>query len=65
MPTVYNIHTDMGSEESARGQVGCGGNEDVKMDVWSYKDRRKRNARIKGAMKVGAMSKRVQEMRLK
>ena len=27
---------DLGSEESAREEVGCGGNEDVKMDVWSH-----------------------------
>ena len=29
---------DMGSEESTREEVGCGGNEDVKMDEWSYQD---------------------------
>ena len=27
---------DMGSEESTRAEVGCGGNEDVKMDEWSH-----------------------------
>ena len=26
----------MGSEESTREGVGCGGNEDVKMDAWSH-----------------------------
>ena len=26
----------MGSEESTRAEVGCGGNEDVKMDEWSH-----------------------------
>ena len=25
----------MGSVESTREEVGCGGNEDVKMDEWS------------------------------
>ena len=25
---------DVGSEESTREEVGCGGNEDVKMDEW-------------------------------
>ncbi len=29
---------DMGSEESTREEVGCGGNEDVKMDEWSHQD---------------------------
>ena len=27
---------DVGSEESTREQVECGGNEDVKMDEWSH-----------------------------
>ena len=27
---------DVGSEESTREEVGCGGNEDVKMDEWSH-----------------------------
>ena len=27
---------DMGSEERTRYEVGCGGNEDVKMDEWSH-----------------------------
>ena len=27
---------DMGSEESTREEVGCGGNEDVKMDEWGH-----------------------------
>ena len=27
---------DLGSEESTREEVGCGGNEDVKMDEWSH-----------------------------
>ena len=27
---------DLVSEESTREEVGCGGNEDVKMDVWSH-----------------------------
>ena len=26
----------VGSEESTREEVGCGGNEDVKMDEWSH-----------------------------
>ena len=29
---------DVGSEESTREEVGCGGNEDVKMDGWSHQD---------------------------
>ena len=28
-------HRDMGSEENAREEVGCGGNENVKMDDWT------------------------------
>ena len=27
---------DLGSDESTREEVGCGGNEDVKMDEWSH-----------------------------
>ena len=27
---------DLGSEENTREEVGCGGNEDVKMDEWSH-----------------------------
>ena len=27
---------DLGSKESTREEVGCGGNEDVKMDEWSH-----------------------------
>ena len=29
---------DVGSEESTREEVGCGVNEDVKMDKWSHQD---------------------------
>ena len=29
---------DVGSEESTREEVGCGRNEDVKMDEWSHQD---------------------------
>ena len=28
---------DMGGEESTIKEVGCGGNEDSKMDGWSHK----------------------------
>ena len=27
---------DLGSEESTTEEIGCGGNEDVKMDAWSH-----------------------------
>ena len=27
---------DLGSEERTREEVGCGGNDDVKMDEWSH-----------------------------
>ena len=27
---------ELGSEESTREEVGCGGNDDVKMDKWSH-----------------------------
>ena len=27
---------ELGSEESTREEVGCGENEDVKMDAWSH-----------------------------
>ena len=29
---------DVGSEESTREEVGCGGHEDVKMEEWSHQD---------------------------
>ena len=48
----------MGSEEFTRGEVGCGGNEDVKRD-------RIRNERSRGTAKVVEISKKVQESRLK
>ena len=28
---------DLGSEESTREEVGCGGNKDGEMDVWRHK----------------------------
>ena len=31
----------MGSEERIREEVGCGGNEDDKMDEWSHQARQK------------------------
>ena len=47
---------DLGSQESTREEVGySGGNEDVKMDEWSHG----------GTTKVGEISKKVQESRLK
>ena len=56
---------DVGSEESTREEVGCGGNEDVKMDDWSHQDDRIRNERIRGTTKVGEIYKKVQESRSK
>ena len=57
---------DMGSEESTREEVGCGGNEDVNMDEWRItKLDRIRNEIIRGATKVGEISKKEQECRLK
>ena len=56
----------MGSEESTIEEIGCGGNEDVKMDEWSrHNGDRIRNERIRGTTKVGEISKNVQESRLK
>ena len=52
---------DLGSEERTREEVGCGGNDDVKMDGLD----RSRNERIRGTTKVGEISKKVQESRLK
>ena len=57
---------DVGSEESTREEVGCGGNEDVKMDESGVtKMDRIRSERIRGTTKVGEISKKVQESRLK
>ena len=57
---------DLGSEVSKREEVGCGGNEDVKMDMSGVtKLDRIRNERIRGTTKVGEISKKVQESRLK
>ena len=33
---MYSTCRDVGSQESTREEVGCGGNEDVKMDEWSH-----------------------------
>ena len=57
---------DVGSEESTREEVGCGGNEDVKMDEYRVtKLDRIRNEIITGTTKVREISKKVQESRLK
>ena len=56
----------MGSEESTREEGGCGGNE--RMLRWMSgvtKLDRIRNERIRGTTKVGEISKKVQESRLK
>ena len=59
----------MGSEGSTREEVECGGNEDVEMDVWCYhsvtKMDRIRNERIRGTTKVGELSNKAQESKLK
>ena len=57
----------MGSEESTREEVGCGGNEDVNLRWMSGVTTldRIRNERIRGTTKVGEISKKVQESRLK
>ena len=52
---------DMGCEESTREEVGCGGNEDVKMDELVTKLDGIRNAKIRGTTKVVEVSKKVQE----
>ena len=52
----------MGSEESTREEVACGGNEDVKMSGVTKLDRIRI---IKGTMILGEISKKVQESRLK
>ena len=49
----------MGSEESTREEVGCGGNEDVRWMSGVTKLDRIRNERIRGTTKVGEMSKNV------
>ena len=54
-----------GREESTREEVGCGGNENVKMDEWITDLNRIRNERIRGTKEVGEISKKVQESRLK
>ena len=56
---------DLGSEESTREEVGCGGNEDVRWKSGVTKLDRIRNERIRGTTKVGEISKKVQESRLK
>ena len=57
---------DLGSEESTREEVGCGGK--MRMLRWMSgvtKLDRIRNERIRGTTKVGEISKKVQESRLK
>ena len=55
----------MGSGESTREEVGCGRNEDVETYEWSHQAGTIRNERIGWTSKVGAISKKVQESRLK
>ena len=44
----------LGSEESTREEVECGGNEDVKMDEYSHQPGQNiRNEIIRGTTKVG------------
>ena len=43
---------DVSSEEK-REEVGCGGNENVKMDEWNHQAYRIRNESIRGTTKVG------------
>ena len=38
----------MVSEESAKEEVGCGGNEDVEMATWSHNDGKKKEIRVRG-----------------
>ena len=49
------------SEESARDEVGCGGNEDAETDVWTGVTKVDiiRNERIRGTAKVGEISKKL------
>ena len=56
---------DVGSEESTREEIGCGGNEDVRWMSGVTKMDRIRDERIRGSTKVGEISKKVQESRLK
>ena len=48
----------MGGEESEREEVGCGGHEDVETEVTKLD-------RIRATTKVGEISKKMQESRLK
>ena len=38
MHYIWTLYDNPLSEESTREEVGCGGNEDVKMDEWSHQD---------------------------
>ena len=53
---VYGAR-DMCSDESAKEEVGCGGNEDGEVDGWCHKAGQKGNERITGTTKVGEISK--------
>ena len=55
------------SEESAREEVGCGGNEDAETDVWTgvTKADTIRNKRIRGTANEGEISMKLQGNRLK
>ena len=56
---VYGAR-DMCSDEKAKEEVGCGGNEDGEMDVWTLESqswKKKNYERITGTTKVGKISK--------
>ena len=55
----------IGGEETTIEEVGCVGNEDVKMDEWSHQAGQNWNERNRGTTKVGEISKKVQESTLK
>ena len=56
---------DVGSEESTREEVGCGKMRMLRWMSGVTKMDRIRNERIRGTTKVGEISKKVQESRLK
>ena len=55
-PAMMNGAETFGSEEIAGEEVGRGRNEDVEMDVWSYKNDRIWNEIIRSMTKVGEIS---------
>ena len=64
----HTCHVKLSKREDdtrSREEVGCGGNENIEMVVWSHNVGQIRDEIIRGTTKVAEIYKKVQESRLK